>query len=200
MKKGTKKVIEHGARTVRRRTDIQRVLLQTIATAGVLSVALLAPNAFHVLRMFDGGKVRQMSPKYLFGTAFEKLIMKGLVKIEVVGSGKRVRLTQEGEHELARMVARSPDKRVHRRWDGRWRLVAYDIKEERRSIRLKIQEYLRAFGFIKLQNSVWIYPYDCEALIILLKADFHIGGEVIYAVVEKIENDKKLKEHFGLKG
>jgi hypothetical protein len=69
-----KKAVERGAKTVRRRTNIQHVLLRTIATAGVLSVALLAPNALQVLRMFDGGKSRRMNPKYLFGSAFEKLL------------------------------------------------------------------------------------------------------------------------------
>ncbi len=97
------------------------------------------------------------------------------------------------------MVASSPDTRKHHRWDKRWRMVVYDIKENRRGVRVKLQELLRGFGFYKLQNSVWIYPYDCEALMILLKADFKIGTDVLYAVVEKIENDQKLKTHFGLK-
>ncbi len=198
-RKKHRKIVEEGAKVVRRRTNIQHVLLHTIASAGVLSVALLAPNALQVLRMFDAGKARQMNPKYLFGSAFEKLLQKGMVKIEMTSRGKRVRLTELGEHEFARMVARHPDRRVHKHWDKRWRMVIYDISEEKKHIRLRLQEMLREFGFYKLQNSIWIYPYDCEALMILLKADFKIGGEVLYAVVEKIENDQPIKKYFALK-
>ncbi len=199
VKKKTRKVTEAGAKIVRRRTNVQHVLLHTIAGVGVLSVALLAPNALRILRMFDSGKARRMDPKYLFGSAFKKLLMKNMVIIETTEAGKRVRLTEKGTHELARMVARNPDTRVRQRWDKRWRMVIYDIKEERRALRVKLQELLKAYGFYKLQNSVWVYPYDCEALLILLKANFKIGLEVLYVVVEKIENDQHLKEYFGLK-
>ena len=54
-------------------------------------------------------------------------------------------------------------------------------------------------GFIKLQNSVWIYPYDCEDLITLLKADLHMGKQVLYMIVEHLENDKEVRAHFNLK-
>ena len=194
-----KKGIEADARKVRLRTNIQHVLLHTIAGVGVLSVALLAPNALRVLAMFDGGKRRLQNPKYLFGSAFEKLLLRKMIVIEQGKNGKYVRLTTEGEHALAKMLARKPDSRVLRRWDKRWRMVTYDISESRRAIRARLQELLRTFGFFRLQNSVWVYPHDCEALVILLKTDFKIGTEVLYAVVEKIENDQHLREHFRLK-
>ena len=194
-----RKSVEQEAKKVRRRTNIQHVLLHTITAVGVLGVALLAPNAMRVLSMFDGGKKRTMNPKYLFGSAFEKLLIKGMVVIEHTEHGKFVRLTTLGQRELTRMVARSPDTRAHKRWDKRWRMVIYDIKEERKVIRMRLQEYLATFGFYKLQQSVWVYPYDSEALLLLLKADFKIGQEVLYIVVEKIENDQRLKDHFGLK-
>ena len=193
------KSVETGAKKVRLRTNIQHVLLHTIAAVGVLGVALLAPNAMRALSLFDGGKKRVMNPKYLFGSAFEKLLVKGMIIVEHAGHDKYVRLTALGKRELAKMVARSPDPRVHRRWDKRWRMVIYDIKEQRKLIRMRLQEYLSTFGFYKLQQSVWIYPYDCEALLVLLKADFSVGQEVLYVVVEKIENDQRLKNHFGLK-
>lgn len=199
-KKSTSKMnVEIGARIVRRKTNMQHVLLHTVAAAGILSIAVLAPNALQVLRMFDRGKARQMNPKYLFAPTFQKLIAKSLLEFVIKNGKKHVQLTENGKRELARMVARRPDARSHRRWDKRWRMVIYDIREERKVMRNQLQMLLRNFGFYKLQNSVWIYPYDCEALIMLLKADFKIGKEVLYAVVEKIENDAEIKKHFDLK-
>ncbi len=194
-----RKKVELEARKVRIRTNIQHVILHTIATAGFLSLVLLAPNAMRVLRMFDGGKSRKQNPRYLFDTAFNKLSSKGLIMIESTPRGKRVRLTDEGKNELARMVAHSPDSRKHGRWDKRWRIVTYDIKEDRKALRMKLAGLLRTFGFYRLQNSLWMYPHDSEALLILLKAHYKIGSEVLYGVMEQIENDKKIREHFGLK-
>ena len=51
---------------------------------------------------------------------------------------------------------------------------------------------------MRLQDSVWIYPYPCEDLINLLKADFKVGKDLLYLIVNFIENDKWLKRLFGL--
>ncbi len=58
---------------------------------------------------------------------------------------------------------------------------------------------MRELGFARLQDSVWVYPYDCEDLMALLKADLKIGMAVLYMIVEHIENDKHLRAHFSLK-
>ena len=52
--------------------------------------------------------------------------------------------------------------------------------------------------FVRLQDSVWIYPYDCEDIITLLKADFQIGKDMLYMIVEMLEYDKRLRNHFDL--
>ena len=80
----------------------------------------------------------------------------------------------------------------------RWRVVIFDIPENRRGSRDLFRKTLRAAGFVQLQQSVWVYPYDCEDLIILLKADLKVGRGIVYMIVEKIENDKWLRERFSL--
>ena len=62
---------------------------------------------------------------------------------------------------------------------------------------LKRKELVR-LGFLKLQNSVWVYPYECDDIITMFKAHFKIGKDVLYMTVEKIENDKWLKKEFEL--
>ena len=191
--------IETEARSVRRRQNIQKIVLHTVATAGILSVALLAPNALRMLSVLDGGRVRRKPPKFLIESAFEKLYDKRFIQIEKNDQGSFVRLTEAGKVNLAHMIATSPDTRKHKRWDKRWRMVMYNIREGRRGARIKIQRTLRTFGFYQLQASVWVYPYDCESLHIMLKADTKIGKDVLYAVVEKIENDAPIREFFELK-
>ena len=191
-------ILEKQAKEIRRRVNMRKIVLQTIATAGVLSVALVAPNALQVLKMFDGNKMRKLDPKYHVNNVFAKLLSQKLIVIKQTPKGKFVCLTKDGAHVLAGIISRSPDSRKNRVWDKRWRMLMYDIHEEKKGTRIKLRRTIQSFGFERLQNSVWVYPYDCEDLIILLKADFKIGQEVLYCIVEKIENDKKLKEHFGL--
>ena len=192
--------IEDEANSIHTRVNIQKVVLRTVAAAGMLSVALLAPNALQLLTTLDkeSGRRRQMNPKYLIDSAFSNLLAKGHIQISRGPHGKVVRLTDAGKRSLGRMVARALDSRIHKRWDKRWRMVIYDIKEKRRGTRIALQRTLRAFGFFQLQASVWVYPYECENLLILLKADFKIGREVLYGVVERVEGDEEAKAYFGL--
>jgi DNA-binding transcriptional regulator PaaX len=192
--------IEKEAKVKRRKTQVQRIILGVIAGAGALSVLVVAPGAIAALGMLDRGFGRRKKhPRFTVHTAFTRLLEKGHIVLEQTPKGKFARLTEEGKRALARMVARSPDTRKHKRWDKRWRMVIYDIKNTRGRSRRQIQKTLQSFGFLKLQNSVWVYPYDCEELVTLLKADFKLGTEVLYVVVEHIENDGALKEHFSLK-
>jgi len=77
-------------------------------------------------------------------------------------------------------------------------MIVFDIPERRRVIRNRLRMTMEELGFMRLQDSVWVFPYDCEDFIALLKADMRIGTAVLYVIVEEIENDSHLREHFGL--
>ena len=42
---------------------------------------------------------------------------------------------------------------------------------------------------------MWVYPYDCEEIVALIKTRFSVSGEVLYIIAEKIENDEWLKKN-----
>ena len=74
----------------------------------------------------------------------------------------------------------------------------FDIWERRRPIRDKLRRALQKAGFRRIQNSVWVNPYDCEELVALLRADLRLGEGVLYLIAEGVENDQKLRQWFGL--
>ena len=54
----------------------------------------------------------------------------------------------------------------HKKWDGRWRLVAYRVPEALRVLRDTFRQKLQSLGFANLSASVWISPRDCRSEII----------------------------------
>lgn len=66
------------------------------------------------------------------------------------------RLTEAGR--LQALGGRDPEACWRRRWDGRWRMVLFDVPEARRGTRNKLRLFLQDRGFGYLQNSVWITP------------------------------------------
>ncbi len=179
-----------------RATKIQKVVLKTIATAGLVSVALLAPNALQMLKMFDLDKKFLKNKVTAINNSRKRLINNGLVTYSQNGL---LLLTNEGQKFLNKIEKNNFKITKPKKWDKKWRIIIFDIKERNKQIRDQIREKLNLIGFIKLQNSVWVFPYDCEDFINLLKADFSMGREVLYIIGDRIENEKVLLEYFKLK-
>ncbi len=118
----------------------------------------------------------------------------GLAKKDNTG---RFKLTDKGQNLLLSISPKLIKKQV--RWDGRWRVIIFDIPKNREKIRQRLGETIRAYGFFLLQKSVWVYPYPCEDLITIMKSELHLGKQLIYMIVEEMEGDKYIKDHFGLK-
>lgn len=189
--------IEKGAKELRRKGYFQTAVLSTIGVAGILLVGAVAPNTVQLLEKFGVMKrLRERTQSAMTRLARKKLI------VFMEKNGKRyTRITEAGKRALMyerQKTALTGLKSSRRRWDGRYRIVMFDVPEKRRKIRVRLREMMRAGGFLRLQDSVWIFPYDCEDFITLLKADLHIGKDALYAVVEKIENDRWIRNHFDL--
>src|SRR3989344_1501381 len=111
--------MEQESRKRRKKQNLQRALLLTLATAGLVAWAVMAPNALRLLKYLPGNPIR-----YRLRTAAGKLVAK--------------------------------------------------------------------------KYAVWVYPYDCEEFIALLKAELKIGRSVLYVIADSIEQDKILRSHFNL--
>ncbi|MEK7101834.1 MAG: CRISPR-associated endonuclease Cas2, partial [Patescibacteria group bacterium] len=84
-------------------------------------------------------------------------------------------------------------------WDGKWRVVIFDIREKRRRIRQKLRILLAGAGMVRLQDSVWVHPHPCDEFIALVRANLASGtGELLYFIAEGLESDRHLREHFNL--
>lgn len=185
------------AKKKRRKRYLRDALLASIAVSGVVLVASIAPNALAQLRYLPAMKRAQL--RYRAKTTLGRLAAQGLIEFEKRDGKNYVHITSAGQKALAlEQQKASLTEGKKRRWDKRWRVVIFDISERRRRVRDRLRIIMRELGFARLQNSVWVYPYDCEDLVALLKADLKIGLAVLYMVVEHIENDKHLRAQFGL--
>lgn len=188
--------LEHSVRKEIRKTKIQSAIVGTIAVAGVLAVAAIAPNVLGALGKL--GLIKPYQKRQRIKTSLHRLIERGYVHLEGVGQNRKVRLTPKGERFAALLGAGRLAPKKPKRWDKKWRVLVFDIPERRRKTRDQIRITLVNLGFCRLQDSVWVYPYDCEDLITLLKADLRIGKALVYMIVDQIQYDVSLRNHFGL--
>jgi hypothetical protein len=176
---------------------ITEIILNVVKVAGVISVAIVAPNAlvaFKKLGLLEGKKYRPIS--YL-NKRTQSMIDQGLLKKIFHQGVYSIILTEKGrirlrKHQIVKNTAQKKE------WDGKWRVLTFDVWEKRRVSRNQLRMELKNFGFTQLQRSVWIYPYPCEEFIELLKTSLKFGKNVRYLLAEKVDDDANLKKYFKL--
>lgn len=85
-------------------------------------------------------------------------------------------ITATGRARLARLIPRYDQRRV---WDKRMHLITYDIPEERHDDRDLLREFLRRLGCGKLQESVWVTPYNPIDTLRSFIAEKELEGTII---------------------
>ena len=189
--------LEQSVKRKIRLAKIQKAILYTIVAVGVLSSPFAVARILKELKK-GGWKNTKRNPHYTINNSIKHLLQSNLIYFEETQKGKFLRLTKEGENYLRLYTKLGRQLPKPKKWDSKWRIVIFDIREERKIIREKLRNTLNSIGFVHLQHSVWVYPYDCEDFITMLKADFKVGKDILYIIADKIENDFGLRQRFGL--
>lgn len=123
-----------------------------------------------VLREFhDPGEFVSLSYKNLYGfvpKAYKRenlySVANALKKSGDIVSSKpgSFHLTKEGTEQL--FNASPPLRYLHKPWDGKWRVVGFDIEEKNRMFRDALRRFLIRFGFGMLQKSLYVSPLPFE--------------------------------------
>ncbi len=184
--------IEKESKQRAKRNQMRKIILETIKVGGILSVAVLAPNVLGAMEKF--GFVPGRRQRELIKRSVDRMYLQGLLR-HVAGG---LRLTEQGEKQLRVLQLKVFKPKMPPRWDTKWRVLIFDIPEQKRKLRDEIRRTLIGNGFIRIQDSVWVYPYDCEDWISLWKAELRVGSELLYLIVDSIEGDSILKRKFKL--
>ena len=107
-------------------------------------------------------------------------------------------LTKDGETKALRFKIDEIKIKRPAKWDGEWRIVIFDIPERFKKAREALRKKLKDLGFIKLQESVFIFPYECEDEIDFVVEVFQIRPFVRFVKAKSFTNEEQLKIKFGL--
>lgn len=83
-----------------------------------------------------------------------------------------------------------------KKWDGKWRVLSFDIPENKKQLRESLRWKLVSLNFIRLHDSVWITPLPIEKEIDQLVQMLGIKYFVRYMIVERINFDNDLRKKF----
>lgn len=175
---------------------IAKGVLLFLLAGGTLFVAAAAPNIVQLIpiseKVFGKGKKYQL---HNYATSIQKLIVQKKIVVIATDDGFRLTLTEKGKKSLGMLAYR---KKLPKVWDGKWRIVSFDVFEKNRKKRDLFRRELKEYGFMQIQKSIWVYPYSCEDYIMLLRTNLHFGKNIRYIVAESITEDTAMRKAFKL--
>lgn len=184
-----------------RRVPMQTIILGTLAVSGALTIGLVAPQ---VLGLFEYLNPISRRNTIRFNQRITQALLRlernGLIHITGEGRKREIHLTQQGEKKIDALYAGAYVIPLPVHWDGKWRLVMFDVPEKRKKVRDILRMLLRSAGFIHFQHSAWIQPYPCDELVTLLRSHLGSGkGEIRYLIASFAdESDYSFRKHFSL--
>jgi len=110
---------------------------------------------------------------------------------------EKARLTLSGKTHALRYQFNNLNIKIPRHWDKKWRIVLFDIPEEKRKIRDALRKKLKKLGFLEFQKSVFIFPYSCADEINFIINFFDIYDNVYY-LEAPISPDSQFRKRFKL--
>jgi phenylacetic acid degradation operon negative regulatory protein len=128
--------------------------------------------------------------------AVSRMMKQGLLQSEKKGNKSYYELTERGVRRVDEAARRIYKLDPHE-WDAKWRVVMYNIPEEKRQLRDELRKELQWSGFGSLSNGCWISPNNFEKEIHLLISKYeiedyvqlflskHIGPQPDFRLVEK---------------
>ena len=139
----------------------------------------------------------EMDRKQLY-RFLERMHLKNYVEfISKKGGIERVKLTNQGRARFLEYQFKNIILGKNKRWDGKWRMVLFDIPEPKKKIRDALRRKLKELGFLEFQKSVFVYPYPCRDEINFV-INFWDIQEHVYYIEAPIIPDQMLRSHFHL--
>ena len=113
----------------------------------------------------------------------------GTLTLVLSKEGKEVALT----YDLENIKMQEP---TH--WDGKWRMVMFDVPETLKRVRDTLRMHFKEMGFYEFQKSVFVHPYPCEKEIEYFVEFYNAHRHIRFVVATEIDNALELKRHFRL--
>lgn len=133
-----------------------------------------------------------------FRTALFRLTEANLIKKE---NGK-IYLTDSGiKQSLFSFInaeTNSYKSNFFQKWDGAWRILLFDIPENKRKYRDYLRKILKRVGFKELQRSIWIYPYPVPQFLKELVFHHDICKHARLITTDSLESDEDLRKIFNI--
>ncbi len=163
----------------------------------VLSLTRRPDHYFRILKKVSK-EWKKINERYLRET-IKRLYQSKLVDYKENKDGTVVlTLSEKGKNKILKYDLDKIEIKKPARWDKLWRLVVFDIPEDKNLGRKALAAKLKELGFYPMQKSVFIHPYECKDEINFITEMFELAPYVRFLRVKDVDIELDLKDRFRL--
>lgn len=178
-------------------------ILAILRAGTFLAASIIMPGLPMAIKPFlDEKRKREENEWKKFNAWRLKQVLKRLYQQKLVEVVERedisiVKISDKGKKKLLKFNLDEMEL-SHKKWDGKWRIIIYDIFTSKRQEAELFRKTLKRLKFLKLQRSVYLTPFRCYDEIEYLRQVCNIGKEVLILTVSGLENETAYREYFGV--
>ena len=183
---------------------IRKPRAQKSTTSGRILLEILKDVSLESFNILDGFLFSFGSSKQLAKNIGHTEYNSAMQNLKRYGYVKRVNedqflITPKGIKK-ARLVKVEQTKWNRQKWDGKWRIIAFDIPETKKLERNIFRSLLKRKLCIGIQNSVFISPYADFDELAMIRKDLKIEKYVSFFIAKSswTDDDVALRKRFGL--
>jgi CRISPR/Cas system-associated protein endoribonuclease Cas2 len=136
-------------------------------------------DRIHLRREYERQKAKKSFSRFI-----QYLQEKGYIKVRALEGTQGMVLTPKGAERVLEVRRKLKEKK--KRKDGKWIMIIFDIPEKKRRARESLRDALVDLGYQKLQQSVWVSPYDVYNETEDAVRSYHIIPHVKLFLIEEV--------------
>lgn len=174
---------------------VTKAVLKGLVAAGGLGMVLVAPNSAILIDKYLKSLDKRDAARTLRHMKYRKLIT-----VRERGGDYEYKLTDKGRDRYERLVLDELAIKTPASWDGKWRLVVFDIPVGLRKQHDECLRQLKQMKFLMLQHSTWVHPFDCEKEMGVLLHTLKLESYASFIVAETGNFTTHAETHFKRRG
>ncbi|PIV09769.1 hypothetical protein COS51_01500 [Candidatus Roizmanbacteria bacterium CG03_land_8_20_14_0_80_36_21] len=183
--------------------EIVKGIFMALAEANAAASARIHPNIFVIIDeiyKYIKEKSNSKIPKNKIKRALKTLEKKEILYLEEKDNKVFVHIKDKKNVLVQKysLKALLDFKKKSKKWEGKWFLVIFDVPEKQKNKRDYMRRFLVDLGFYPYQKSVYLFPYECEKEVELIKKIVEGTRYMKYIIAERIEDESTIKTFFKL--
>ena len=110
-------------------------------------------------------------------------------------------ITENGKKKVLLYKLDEMKIKRNKKWDGLWRVAAFDIPERHRKARMALSRKMKEMGLLSLQKSLFISPFDFLDELDFIGEVFNVRKYIVYFTIKNFfdkNQENFLKNNFEL--